>query len=162
MFKVDKKRANELAKRDYTQNYNSISFGEKGSVPIDQSPAQDFNIDPATGRPVSDISKLVRAQNKMELNKALNDIEEFKAATGLPDEITDEQALDYVNPRLCQLPSERFALVEEMTQAKLDKAEKERAAKLDALRRQSEDALLEELDEEKRKKSDQEEVFNNV
>lgn len=86
-------------------SYVNVTFGSGDSVPVDQSPCEDFNIDPATGRPISDITKLLRAQSQYEKEQMLKKLEERP----LGDVMTKEQilqSLKYGKPRLAQLPSE--------------------------------------------------------
>lgn len=81
------------------------SFGEGDSVPINQNPSQSFNINPDTGRPMSVITALLRSQNAAEQLAILNGLDEFKS-TYLPDGISNEDAIKYMVPRYCQLPSQ--------------------------------------------------------
>lgn len=85
--------------------YASVNYGEADSCPIDQSPCEDFNINPDTGRPMSDISRLLRAQTKYEQTEMLKRMEERP----IGEVMTKEQlvhSLKYAQPRLAQLPSE--------------------------------------------------------
>lgn len=82
-----------------------VHYGEKGSVAVDQTPAQTFNIDPATGRPMSDIQRLVHMQNDAAMSQAFSALPQFKSDF-LPADIDDVEALRYMCPRLSQLPSE--------------------------------------------------------
>lgn len=106
-----------------------IKFGEYGSVPIDQQPAKRFNIDPSTGRPIDDLTAILRAQNMQEQSALMERLTEYKAEF-LPADMSDEDALMYMSPRLCQLPSELAEHAESVTRARLHKQEKERLAKL--------------------------------
>lgn len=99
-----------------------VKYGEKDSVPIDQQPAQRFNIDPMTGRPMSDITAILRAKGK-EQDHLLENLTEFKA-TYLPDGISDEEALKYYKPRLCQMPSELAEYTEQVTRERLERDKK--------------------------------------
>lgn len=106
--------------------YTRVKFGEKGSVPIDQTPSQLFNIDPNTGRPMSDIQKLVKMQNVAEQQAAFAGLSEFKS-NFLPSDIKDEDALKFMCPRLSQLPSELLSFKEGLVKAKLaEQAEQQR------------------------------------
>lgn len=98
--------------------YSRVRFGEKGSVPIDQTPSQSFNIDPNTGRPMSDIQKLVKMQNVAEQQAAFAGLSEFKS-NFLPSDIKDEDALKFMCPRLSQLPSELLSFREGLVKAKI-------------------------------------------
>lgn len=82
-----------------------VRFGEKGSVPIDQTPAQSFNLDPATGRPMSDIQRLTKLQDNYALQTQFAQLKEFKTQF-LPDDVSNEDALKFMCPRYSQLPSE--------------------------------------------------------
>lgn len=85
--------------------YLMAEYGKDDSCPVDQSPVEDFNIDPSTGRPMSDITKLVRAQSQYEKENILKRLNERP----LEDVMTLEQIkteLKYGKPRLAQLPSE--------------------------------------------------------
>lgn len=85
--------------------YMMAEYGKGDSCPIDQSPVEDFNIDPSTGRPMSDITKLVRAQSQYEKDQILKHLDERP----IGDFMTLEQVkneLKYGKPRLAQLPSE--------------------------------------------------------
>lgn len=82
-----------------------VKFGDKGSVPIDQSLSQTFNIDPNTGRPMSDVQRLVKMQNDMQIQAAFAQLPEFKSKF-LDEKMSDSDALQFMCPRLSQLPSE--------------------------------------------------------
>ena len=56
-----------------------IEYGKKDSVPLDQSSVQDFNIDPVTGRPLYDLTAILRAQNKAEQQKILESLTKFES-----------------------------------------------------------------------------------
>ena len=105
---------------DYTrhQRITAVKFGERGSVPIEQAPAKDFNLNPDTGRPMSDIQRLVRIQNDVAMQAAFSQLQEFKA-NFLPAEISDADALKFACPRLAQLPSELLSYREGLTKFKL-------------------------------------------
>lgn len=115
---------------DYTrhQRITAVNFGEKGSVPIEQAPAKDFNLNPDTGRPMSDIQRLVRVQNDVAMQAAFSQLQEFKA-NFLPADTSDADALKFVCPRLSQLPSELLAYRDGLTKYQLEqeriKAERE-------------------------------------
>ena len=82
-----------------------VCFGDDGSVPIDQTPSMSFNLNPHTGRPMSDIQRLVHIQNDLQLASEFSQLQEFKPAF-LPTEMSDVDAIKFAVPRLCQLPSE--------------------------------------------------------
>lgn len=100
---------------------DEVVFGTKDSCPIDQSPVQSFNIDPDTGNPMSTIDVILKAQG-LEQRKALEMLTEYKSSF-LPDNISNEQALKYAVPRLCQMPSELAEWQESITQKELEIAE---------------------------------------
>lgn len=117
----------------------SVRYGADDSVPIDQQPCKEFNIDLATGRPMSDITAVIRAQG-LDKQRLLADLTEFKADY-LPEDVSDTDALKYAIPRLTQLPSELAEYSEAITKARLEeKAEKERQLKLDKLLKEAEQA----------------------
>lgn len=99
-----------------------VKFGEKGSVPIDQTCSQDFNIDPNTGRPMSDIQRLVKMQDSYAMQSVFAQLNEFKS-NYLPAETSDEDALKYLCPRLSQLPSELLSYKDGLTKMALEKQE---------------------------------------
>lgn len=109
-----------------------VAFGTKDTCPIDQSPVQSFNIDPATGNPMSTIDVILKAQG-LEQRQALDMLTEYKSSF-LPENISNEQALKYAVPRLCQLPSELAEWQESITKKELEiaeqKANEERLRKL--------------------------------
>lgn len=123
-----------------------VKYGEKDSVPIDQQPAQSFNIDPMTGRPMSDITAILRAKGS-EQNNLLSNLEEFKADY-LPEGISDADALKYYKPRLCQLPSELAEYSEKVTSERLEEAKK-------AKELAEQEELFKKLEEEAKKKEEE-------
>lgn len=111
-----------------------VAFGTLDSVPIDQQAVKGFNIDPMTGRPIYDMTAIIRSQG-LEQQRLLADLSEFKAQF-LPDDISDADALKYLKPRLCQMPSEMAEYQEMVVKARLQekeeiarKEEEEKAAK---------------------------------
>lgn len=104
-----------------------VKYGTLDSVPIDQQACKGFNIDPLTGRPVYDMTAIIRSQG-LEQQRLLADLSEFKAQF-LPDDISDADALKYLKPRLCQLPSEMAEYQEAIVKARLK--EKEDAARME-------------------------------
>lgn len=109
------------------------AFGKKGSCPIDQYYSQEFNIDPQTGRPMSDITALMRCQNNVEMQAAFAALPDYKS-NFLPDDLTDGDALPYLKPRLAQMPSEllewRGKLDEKHLQEETLKKQEEETKKL--------------------------------
>lgn len=108
-----------------------VKYTELDSVPIDQSSVQEFNIDPDTGRPISDITIILRSQNKMEQERVLSTMQKFDSSF-LPDDISDEDAVKFVVPRYSQMPSELAEVAEKFTQLKLDEAKKAAEKKKEA------------------------------
>lgn len=97
-----------------------VRYGDKGSCPIDQTPAQDFNVDPHTGRPMSDIQRLVHIQNDLQLASEFAQLQEFKPKY-IDKEMSDADALKYAIPRMCQLPSELLDFRVKQAKELLDK-----------------------------------------
>lgn len=110
-----------------------VRYGDKGSCPIDQTPAHDFNVDPHTGRPMSDIQRLVHIQNDLQLASEFAQLQEFKPKY-IDKELSDADALKYAVPRMCQLPSEildfRVKQAKEMQDKQQAKAELERQKRI--------------------------------
>lgn len=90
--------------------FRTCDYGKDDCCAIDQQASQDFNIDPLTGRPMYDLTGILRAQNSFEQQRLLDGLDQFKADY-LPDDVTDDAALEYYEPRLCQLPSEKADLL---------------------------------------------------
>lgn len=110
------------------------SFGAGDTVPIDQQPVKKFNIDPATGAPMSDITAVIRSQG-LDRERMLANLEEFRSEF-LPEDISNEDALKYMNPRLCQMPSELAEYAEFVTQKQLeDKRKADEARELEEFRK---------------------------
>lgn len=107
-------------------------YGKGDTVPIDQSPIILQSIDPATGRPMSDITALLRAQNKLDAERILNSMQEFPLDF-LPADVKDSDALKYYSPRSAQLPSEMADLREMFTERQLKEKEEKEAAELKSL-----------------------------
>lgn len=108
-------------------------FGENGSCAIDQTPCKEFNIDPLTGRPISDLTAILRAKDD-QAEAIIKGMQEYKADF-LPDDISDEVALKYYQPRLCQMPSELAELREYQTRKAVEELkEQKRKEELEALR----------------------------
>lgn len=107
--------------------YN-VKYGEGDSCPIDQSPVKSFNIDPDTGRPVSDITRLLRAQSQYEKDKIYNDLVNHEDTSGVPfdDAKGLSDAIKYQVPRLAQLPSELADFTESLYQRHFDELEEKK------------------------------------
>ena len=95
-----------------------VKFGEKGSIPMDQSYSKSFNVDPNTGRPMNDVQRLVKEQNDLAMQAAFAQLHEFKSEF-LPKEVSDSDALKFMCPRLAQLPSELLSYKEGLTKYQL-------------------------------------------
>ena len=112
---------NSIIVFDESITYNA-EFGKGDTVPVDQQPVLKFNIDPSTGCPMSDLTCLLRSQG-LERERMLANLEEFRADY-LPEDISDEQALKFLAPRLAQLPSELAEHVEFVTSKRLEEQKK--------------------------------------
>lgn len=124
--------------------YTKPVFGDYDSCPICQNPAQDFNIDAATGRPMEDITSLIRASDDLEARRIVNAMPEFKS-DNLPDDMSDSDAIKFMKPSLCQLPSELKRFHESIGQLIIDKKQ-ELADKLHAEKEQRlNDAIMNQL-----------------
>ena len=112
--------------------FTAPKFGDKGSLPLDQTPSKDFNVDPCTGRPMSDIQRLCKMQSDFEMQAAFSQLTEFKSKF-LPEGISDSDALKFSCPRLYQLPSELLAYRENLVKyqiAQVQLAEQKKAKEL--------------------------------
>lgn len=128
-------------------------YGKGDTCPIDQQPAKDFNVDPATGHPMSDITAVMKSQSLSAVRDALDIIETSKHDF-LDDSVSDADALKYSIPRLCQLPSELAEYTESVTKARLqEKAVKQRDEQLKKEQEEYEN-YLSELKKKSESKSD--------
>lgn len=127
-----------------------VNYGSRLCVPIDQQMAQSFNVDPSTGRPVDDITALVRSQG-LEQRRILDNLNPMESSY-LAEDVTDEQAISECVGRYCQLPSEYAEYTEQVVRKKIE----------DELRRQQNlsdeefNKILEERVAEYRKKKEDE------
>ena len=96
-----------------------VPFGKGDTCAIDQTPAQSFNVDPATGRPMEEITKVMHMQTAAEQQNAFMNLAVFKGDF-LPDDVSAKTALKYMKPRLCQLPSELAEWQECLTSSLLE------------------------------------------
>lgn len=96
-----------------------VVFGAGDTCAIDQTPSQSFNVDPATGRPMEEITKVMHMQTAAEQQNAYMNLAVFKGDF-LPDETSAKTALKYMKPRLCQLPSELAEWQDGITSSVLD------------------------------------------
>lgn len=103
-----------------------VKYGSKGSIPIEQIQSKDFQIDPATGRPYDEITKLVKSQNAIEMQTAFSHLDEFKGSS-LPDDVSNADALRYLKPRLVQSPSELAQWQEGLLKFRLNEQAKAKA-----------------------------------
>lgn len=98
--------------------HSVVHYGEDDCVPVDQQSVRDFNIDPATGFPMSDITAILRS-SQLEARMNLADLQEFKSDF-LPADMSDADALKYYQPKFCQLPSELAELQERITKERFE------------------------------------------
>lgn len=124
----------DIKVRENIDFYVKPVYGDNDSCPICQNPAQDFNIDAATGRPMEDITSLIRASDDLEARRIVNSMPEFKSEN-LPDDVSDADAIKFMKPSLCQLPSELKRFHESIGQFMIDKKQ-ELADKLKAEKEQ--------------------------
>lgn len=115
-------------------------FGEADTCPVDQSPAKDFNIDPYTGRPTEEITKVMRANTLAEQQTAFMNLPAFKGDF-LPSEVEAKEALRFMKPSLCQLPSELAEWQESVTKYQLSEAEQKRIDEVTAKEREAYEKL---------------------
>lgn len=130
--------------------YAAVEYGTMDSCPIDQTPVQDFNVDPATGRCESDITKMLRAQTKFEQDKLYKELIERKVDL---TELTPAQLrheVSFGRSRLCQSPSELADYAEAIQQKAFDDAESKRQKELDSYKRGIEDSIIESEREKKK------------
>lgn len=106
--------------RENIDFYEKPVFGDHDSCPICQTPAQEFNVDAATGRPMEDITALIRASDDLEARRLVNAMPEFKSDS-LPENMSDSDAIKFMKPSLCQLPSELKRFHESIGQFIIDK-----------------------------------------
>lgn len=119
----------------------SFDYGHGDTVPIDQTPAKSFNIDPKTGRPMSDLTALLKAQ-PLDRERLLANMEEFRADYALKPDATPSdvaESLKYALPRLAQMPSELAEYAEFVTSKRLEEAKKVKEA--DFLKQLDEDCV---------------------
>lgn len=121
-------------KRGFSRTFRPVEYGSYKSCPIDQQAVRSFNIDPVTGRPVSDMSAILNSKG-LEQQRLLADLQEFKADY-LPADVSDEDALKFMLPRLSQLPSELADFQEQVTKARLEEEKvKQREKELEEYRK---------------------------
>lgn len=104
--------------------YSSVEYGKGDSCPIDQSPIESFNIDPATGRAMSDITRLMRAQSELEKNNILKSLKERKGFEGFNDLEALKNDIKYFRPYLAQLPSELADYTESVFKQQMEERSK--------------------------------------
>lgn len=93
---------------------NGISYGEKGSVCIDQTPCARANINPRTGFPYTDMQKIMLQQDLVERRRLLENMQSYRDDF-LPADIKEEEAFKYMSGSNMQLPSEFTEEVERVT-----------------------------------------------
>lgn len=104
-------------------------YGEFGSLPIDKTPSKSFNIDPDTGRPMSDVDKLIKTSDAQEMLARFSSLDEVKS-NFLPKDMDDISALSFLHPRSAQLPSELAHWQEGLAQRQYQKAQAAKRAEL--------------------------------
>lgn len=114
----------------------AVQFGKHGSIAIDQTPSMKFNIDPSTGRPMTEIERLVRIQDSVAQQALFSQLREFKSQF-LPADMTDEQAIMFQKSRHCQTKSELLAYRDGISRYNL---QQELTAKTNAAREAKEKA----------------------
>lgn len=113
-----------ITKSQIAPVYASVKYGDDDSCPIDQSPAEKFNIDVTSGRPMSDITRLMRCQSELEKNNIFKSLQERKGLEGFTDIKKLEHDIKYHRPWLAQLPSELLEYTEDVFKRSLDAKEK--------------------------------------
>lgn len=98
----------------------SCAFGAGDSTPIDQTPARNFNIDPASGRVMPEILSIIRTQDSQRQMQLLSALDDFKSSY-LPSDVSDSDALRFMCPRLCQLPSQLADFQANLAMMRLEK-----------------------------------------
>ena len=126
--------------------FTAPKFGDKGSLPLDQTPSKDFNVDPCTGRPMSDIQRLCKMQSDFEMQAAFSQLIEFKSKF-LPEGISDSDALKFSCPRLYQLPSELLAYRENLAKYQIAQAQLAEQKKAKELREKQINDFFDKLNE---------------
>ena len=130
--------------------FTAPKFGDKGSLPLDQTPSKDFNVDPCTGRPMSDIQRLCKMQSDFEMQAAFSQLTEFKSKF-LPEGISDSDALKFSCPRLYQLPSELLAYRENLAKYQIVQAQLAEQKKAKELREKQINDFFDKLNEKELK-----------
>lgn len=126
--------------------FTAPKFGDKGSLPLDQTPSKDFNVDPCTGRPMSDIQRLCKMQSDFEMQAAFSQLTEFKSKF-LPEGISDSDAIKFSCPRLYQLPSELLAYRENLAKYQIAQAQLAEQKKAKELREKQINDFFDKLNE---------------
>lgn len=99
---------------------NRVPYGKKGSFPIDQTPAKPFNIDPDTGRVMTDIQRLIKMQDAVAQQAFFAQLPEFKS-NFLPSDMSDEEAVGFIKSRHLQTKSEILDYKEGLAKRALEK-----------------------------------------
>lgn len=124
--------------------HNRVRFGKKGSIAIDQTSSMHFNIDPSTGRPMTEIERLVRIQDSVAQQALFSQLSEFKSQF-LPVDCTDEAALMFMKSRHVQTKSELLAYKDNLAKYQLNKAMQENQKKMAAAKAEQDKKDYEEL-----------------
>lgn len=122
---------------------SSPKYGVKGSFPIDQTPSMSFNINPDTGRPMSDVQRLVKIQDQVNQQALFASLKDYKSSY-LPSDMSDEDALTFIKSRYCQTRSQILDYKESLAKYQLDK---ENAAKSAALEKEKQDRYQSMIDD---------------
>ena len=101
-----------------------VCYGEHGSLSIDQTPAASANINPRTGFPYSDMQKIMMQTDISERRRLLDNMQSYKDDF-LPDNVSAEDAVKYMNGSNMQLPSEFTEEVERFTSQWVENKKKE-------------------------------------
>lgn len=123
---------------------NAPKYGESGTIAIDQTLSKPFNIDPSTGRPDYLMTRLMRESNNAAFESMFASLDEFRSRT-LPEGMTDEESLNYMRPRSCQLHSEQIEWSQKIRFARAAEMEQKRAADLAKKQAEEDKALYEKL-----------------
>lgn len=129
-----------------------VKYGERDSVPVDQQSLADFNWDERTGMPMYDITALLRS-SKLEQRQILAGLEEFKSEF-LPADMSDEDALKYWQPSLCQMPSELAEYTEKVVLARYEDELRAKGVEDEKQLQELLDKRLEEIKKERETKID--------
>lgn len=123
---MDKLTKNHSRRYLRGQIISRAKYGDVGSVAIDQTLSKGFNLDPNTGRPDYMMTRLIRQSNNASFESLFASLDEFKS-NSLPADISDTDALNFMRPRSCQLPSETIEWSHKVAQKRIEDANKKHA-----------------------------------